>query len=210
MKLISLQETIVQKFRTLILAGAVTGAAAAIAGTAAAEPAKTHILTVRLPDGSLEKIRYTGDRPPVVDLAPSAGDAAFLPVFDDFWSPFADLERMSSALDGMAYGNPDGLFNIDLDRLPPGAQGYTMVSTLSGHGFCTRSTKYVSAGHGKPPRVETKTTGNCAPAAAVKRTVKTVKKPRHQPKPDSSSDLIQASDKPVDTKSAELANQNVN
>jgi hypothetical protein len=198
----------VQKFRTLILAGAAI-AAAAIAGTAAAQPAKTHVLTVRLPDGSLEKIHYTGNQPPVVDIAPLAGDGAFMPVFDDFWSPFAELERMSDAIDRetaamlgeasrLPYGNPNGLFNVDLGRLPPGAQGYSVVSTLSGNGFCTRTTKYFSAGDGKPPRVETTTSGHCAPAPAAKqRAIKAVK-PKHQPKPDSNSDLIQASYKSGD------------
>jgi hypothetical protein len=208
----------VQKFRTLILAGAAIAAAAAIAGSAAAEPAKTHVLTVRLPDGSLEKIRYKGDQPPVIDIAPSAGDAVSLPVFDDFWSPFAELERMSDAIDretaamldeasrpdAIAYGNPDGLFTMDVGRLPPGTQGYSVVSTLSGHGFCTRTTKYFSAGDGKPARVETKASGNCAPAPAAKQHSVKALKPKHQPKPDSNSDLIQASHKPADAKMAKL------
>ncbi|MDW6020745.1 hypothetical protein SAZ10_03110 [Mesorhizobium sp. BAC0120] len=187
-----------QKFRTLILAGV---AIAAIAGTAAAEPAKTHVLTVRLPDGSLEKIRYTGDQPPAVDIAPAAGDAIFLPAFDDFWSPFADLERMSAVFDRMTYGNPDRPF--ELDGLPPGVQGYTMVSTLSGHGLCTRTTRYFSVGNGRPPRVETKTSGNCAAAPVAKREVRTVK-PKHQHRTDSNSDLIQVSYKQGDAKVAKL------
>ena len=53
-----------QKLRTLALIGAAVLAAAGLAGASAGELARTHILTVRLPDGSIEQIRYLGDRPP--------------------------------------------------------------------------------------------------------------------------------------------------
>ena len=89
-----------QKFRTAALIGAVVLAAAGLAGASAGELARTHILTVRLPDGSIEQIRYVGDLPPQIhwtqDPAP-----LFSPGFErmDMNSPFAALDRMSAEMD---------------------------------------------------------------------------------------------------------------
>ena len=75
-------------------------AAAGLAGASAGELARTHVLTVRLPDGSIEQIRYLGDRPPQIhwtqDPAP-----LFWPGIErvDMNSPFAALDRMSAEMD---------------------------------------------------------------------------------------------------------------
>ena len=50
---------------------------------------------------------------------------------------------------------------ITSGRLPPGATGYTVISTLSGSGVCTRTIQYHSTGHGQP-QVLTRTSGQCA------------------------------------------------
>jgi hypothetical protein len=165
-------------YRTAILASAALLAAAGIAGTAAAHTLyrDSHVLTVRLPDGSLERIHYTGDRPPAVSFT-DPFDAVFAPAggFFDPGSPFAAMERITAAMDRqaeamfqearrfdrMAFGGPDQL-NVDFRHLPRGAQGYSVVQTLSGDHVCTRSMKYFSQGPGKPPRIETKTSGNCS------------------------------------------------
>ena len=52
-----------QMYRTAILASAVALAIAGLAGTAAAHSINSHVLDVRLPDGSVEHIRYVGDQP---------------------------------------------------------------------------------------------------------------------------------------------------
>jgi hypothetical protein len=165
-------------YRTAILASAALLAVAGIAGTAAAHSLSrdSHVLTVRLPDGSLERIHYTGDHPPAVSFA-DPFDAVFAPAGDGFaiGSPFAQMERISAAidretavmlqearhLDRLAFGNP-GQLNVDFRNLPRGMQGYSMVSTMSGGHVCTRSMEYLSQGPGKPPRIETRTSGNCS------------------------------------------------
>jgi len=162
-------------YRTAIFASA---AVLALAGTAAAHTLyrDSHVLTVRLPDGSLERIHYTGDMPPQVSFA-DPFDAAFGPAGDFFGisSPFAEMERISavmdretaamlrdvSRLDQQAFRNP-GQLSVDFPSLPQGAQGYSMVSVFSGGHACTRSMKYFSQGPDKPPRIETKTSGNCS------------------------------------------------
>jgi hypothetical protein len=61
----------------------------------------------------------------------------------------------------MAFRAP-GQFSVDFRNLPRGAQGYSMVRILSGGHVCTRSMEYFSQGPGKPPRIESKTSGNCS------------------------------------------------
>ena len=109
-----------QKFRTAALIGAVVLAAAGLAGASAGELARTHILTVRLPDGSIEQIRYLGERPPQIhwtqDPAP-----LFSPGFEpvDMNAPFAALDRMSAEMDREA----DALLN-QAARLQDSAFGF--------------------------------------------------------------------------------------
>jgi hypothetical protein len=176
------QEIIVQALRTVIISAAVL-AAAGIAGSAVAQTksrqsADSHVLTVRLPDGSLERIRYTGNQPPEINFEGRPTPVhAFVPLFDGFdsSSPFADLDRISAMMDQEAAamlqeagnierwapGKPDDMMKVDFGKLPPGTQGYSVVSTMSGNQVCTRSVRYFSSGNGKPPRVETSSSGNC-------------------------------------------------
>jgi hypothetical protein len=167
-----------QPLRKAILAGAAAIALMGVAGLAAAEIKNAHRLDVRLPDGPLAHIRYVGDTPPTVSFAPASPALSILsPAFDPFGagSPFAVLEQISQAMDRQAeamlreasarpgpFTGPD-LMQVDIGRLPRGAQGFSMVSTISGDGVCTRSVEYRSLGDGKPPQVVTRTSGACTP-----------------------------------------------
>ncbi len=153
-------------------------AIAALAGVAVAEVENSHVLTIRLPDGTQEQIRYVGDHPPEVRLKP-AERAAFFPLTDWFGpdSPFAELDRISTEMDREAAtmlqqvrGLPDPLFDdqggvmrVDLDSLQPSVHGYRVVSTLSSGGVCTRMTQYRSDASAGQPKVLTRTSGNCGP-----------------------------------------------
>lgn len=174
------QEAIVQRLRIAFLVSAVAIVAIELVGPAAAQTvahraADTHVLVVRLPDGSLERIRYAGDRPPQIrfDSQPDSG------FFDPFWpsAPFADLDRISAAMDreaaammqqadNMMQASPGNPTDIGLNGLPAGMQGYSMVSTMSGNGVCTRSVRYFSSSDGKP-HVESSTSGNCSAGRAA-------------------------------------------
>ena len=168
-----------QKLRTLALIGAALLAAAGLAGASAGELARTHILTVRLPDGSIEQIRYLGDRPPQIhwtqDPAPLLSPG-FEPV--DMNSPFAALDRMSGEMDREAqamserdgptcsnsvFGFPDTFAMVDLAKPAPGARSVSVVSTLSGGHVCTRSVEVYASPEGGRPRIVTRTSGDCGP-----------------------------------------------
>ncbi len=163
--------------RKAILAGAAATALVGVAGLAVAELKNAHMLDVRLSDGCLAHIRYVGDTPPTVSFVPAPPALSILPPASDPFGPgstFAALERISQAMDrqaeamlgeasaqsGLAFAGPD-LMQVDIGKLSPGAQGFSMVSTMSGNGVCTRSVEYRSAIDGRPPQVVTRTSGAC-------------------------------------------------
>jgi hypothetical protein len=140
-------------------------------GVAAARQ-DTHVMTVRLPGGAVEQIRYSGDVPPQIAFAGSA-----LP-FDVGWpvaffgpdSPFAEMNRISAEMDrqmAAMIGNADalaanpGVTEIGAGQLPPGAESYSFVSSMSGNGVCARSVQITSRGKGQKPQVLSRTYGDC-------------------------------------------------
>ena len=147
--------------RTLLIAGV---AAAAIAGVATAAALNTHTLTVRLPDGGVERIVYTGNVAPRVEVAPAGASLpvvwAAQPGFDE--TAFAAMDRISAqmdqemaamfrqadALQARALSGPDGLTTASTADLPAGAQSFSFVSTMSGAGVCSRSVEITSTGEG--------------------------------------------------------------
>jgi hypothetical protein len=157
-----------------------TAVALAIAGLTGAAVAQTqHVMSVRLPDGTIEHIRYTGDVPPEIRFGPPFDQARFIPAPDPFDGAFAQLERISAAMDreaaamfSAASGAPalldvqDGPMRLDVSNLPPGVQGYSVSTVISGNGTCTRSAEYIAGGHGQQPHVVTRTSGACGPHAA--------------------------------------------
>lgn len=169
-----------QALRLLFLTSAIIAMAAGFAGVATAQDRNnprpnSHVMTVRLPDGSTEQIRYWGDRLPVVTFDDGSPASSFEQAFDvfDMGSPFAELERISAAMDRQAAamlqrasqldgwsGSSDGTFNIDFGKLPPGTRGYSVVSTISNGQTCTQTIRYFSSGNGKP-QVEKSSSGNC-------------------------------------------------
>jgi hypothetical protein len=187
-----------RRFSKGLLAATAGVAVFGVASLAAAGMQHTHQLSLRLPDGSVEQIAYTGDVAPrivVADgpaplavMAPSAASLGADPFGPD--SPFAELQRVSAALDReaalmmqaqpglpmpMLTGDGQGLMRVDLGALPKGVQGYSVVSTSVGDAVCTRSTEVISRGDGQAPKVVTHASGQCgadghdrqAPAAAA-------------------------------------------
>jgi hypothetical protein len=147
---------------------------ASAAGWAAAGIKNAHVLDMRLPDGSLAHIRYIGDTPPTVSFAPAPMALSSLSSDPDL-APLTALERTTETLDrqvdaifrqfngwsAMALGDPD-LTQVGLGSPNGDVQGFSMVSTMSGNGVCTRSVRYRSLGAGKPPQVVTRISGDCA------------------------------------------------
>lgn len=124
-------------------------------GVADAQSPQTHVLTVRLPDGRLEQVRYVGDVPPTVILAPDTAPASFGPA-----DPFAMLERISAAMDRQEAA----MLRTINDMAVPGGPGFGMLPVLSGPGVCARSVQITFTGNGQAPHVVSHTSGDCGPA----------------------------------------------
>jgi hypothetical protein len=161
--------------RTALLAGVTAFGLAGMCELAQARSPAEHLITLQLPNGAVEQIRYAGDVPPQVILSPEPSgppDASFGPD-----SPFAMLDRISAEMDqqmaammqevqALAAQPMSGLTEVSLGNLPPGAEGWSFASTLSGNGVCTRSVQVTYSGVGQP-HVVSRTSGNCSPAVGA-------------------------------------------
>ena len=150
-----------------VLAGGALIIAAGVAAPAEAEDSQVHVLTVQLPGGGVEQIQYTGDVAPQVVLVPArrmvTGPVVAPLVRID---PFVELERISALMDQQAAAMMRQVENLQggmIQKLPPGASGYSFVSTMSGNGVCTRSVQITYNGSTAPPRMVSSTSGDCGP-----------------------------------------------
>jgi hypothetical protein len=163
--------------RKLLLAGASVLVLAGSAGIAQAQPRshRTHVLTLQLPGGGTEQIRYTGDIPPQVILVPAT--ARITALAQDWAAPFAVLNQISSEMDQQMAALMheaqalesmplmlNGPIQVNAGSLSPGVQSYTLVATMDGGNVCTHSTTITSTGNGTPPKVVSQVSGNCGSA----------------------------------------------
>ena len=158
----------------LVLAGL---GAVMLTGAAAAASRDTHILNVALPDGATARVEYVGNVAPKVTVTPAPVAGPFAP-FGMFDRSMFDMDRQIDAMmrqvDTMAKipiaGTP-GLNVAAYGNAPAGSESVTVVSTSNGSKTCTRTTEVTAQGVGKPPKVVTNVSGDCAnePAAAPAR-----------------------------------------
>jgi len=152
--------------------------ALALAGTAAlaAGGSDLHTMTVKLPDGGVANIEYTGDVAPKVDIrSGGSGDLArFVPGgifagFSDFAAIQADMDRQMDDMLREARTMlampvaPNAPFEANFGVVPGGSSSW-FVSTGNGGNFCERSVE-VTIVNGKRS-VHEQTSGNCGPAKA--------------------------------------------
>lgn len=159
--------------QTAVLAGAAAVLLSSAFGIAAAKSPSGHTLTIRLPGGGIEQIRYEGDVAPEVVVGRDgwARESLGWPAaFFGASSPFAQMERISAEMDrqmaimlanadALAV-NPGWITQVDARKLP-GTESYSFVSTMSGSGVCGRSVEITSTGNGQKPHVISHSYGNC-------------------------------------------------
>lgn len=153
-------------------------AAAAIAGAAVAAP-KTHVMNVNLPDGSVARVEYVGDVAPKVTVAPRAtgdlGDMAgwgpqtmAFPSFAGFDQMIEQMQRQSQEMVRQAQqmarepARAVSPYVASYGSMPAGQRSTTVVTVSNNGKTCTRSTEIVSQGPGKPPKVTSNASGDCA------------------------------------------------
>lgn len=169
-----------RKLPIVLAAGAL--ALAGTAAYAASNNSDVHHMTLRMPDGGIAQIEYTGNVAPKISVAPMtqadfdafAPQAAFMPIAD-FARIQADMNRQMNAMleqvDAMnaymarAFAHANGPIEATLNGMPQGnANATTLISTSSDGNFCERSVE-VSIVNGKRNVVRHQS-GNCGNAAA--------------------------------------------
>ena len=143
--------------------------AAVLAVAASGVPARAgghHVMTVQMPDGGVARIAYTGDVAPQVVLSAAPAPAFIAPGFV-MTSGFAALEQVSDAMereaDAMlrqAAALPT-LTRTELGSLPAGVQVYSVESSITSNGACTRRMEISYAGGSMTPRQVSSETGDC-------------------------------------------------
>jgi len=154
-----------RKASRLVLAGL---GAAAIAGAAVAASRDTHILNVPAPDGSTVRVEYVGNVAPKVTVVPEPVSPFGL--FDrSAFDMRRQIDAMMRQVDAMARAPLAGVPGLNVaayGNAPAGTQSVTVVSTSNGAKTCTRTTEVTAQGAGKPPKVVTNVSGDCAGGAA--------------------------------------------
>jgi hypothetical protein len=189
-------EIVMRTSRAALLTGTAALALVGLAGMVSAQTPESshgvHVLTVRLPNGQMEQVRYTGAMPPTITLAPDVAPSSYV-----LGSPFAMLERMSADMDRQAAALFQALDTqpaLGAERFGPaqgaegfgpaqGAEGFGIVPALAGPGVCSRSVQITFMGNGQAPHVVSRTAGDCGPAggSAVPAALPNAPAPRHAP-----------------------------
>ena len=150
-------------------------ATAAFAGAAIAAVPPRHLMDVALPDGSTAHVEYYGDVAPKVTvspaqtiLSPAFFGADFFPDFGriiqqmnrEHLAMLQQLEQIPSQPLG-----PNGTFNVaSFGNMPEGTSSVSVTSVTENGVTCTRTTRTVMQGMGKPPKVSSSLSGTCANA----------------------------------------------
>lgn len=160
---------------TSLLVGAAVLGLSAFALPAASKDSAVHQMTIQLPDGGTETIRYTGDVAPKVSIVEAPFDIAWpAPIAFGFAPSFAALDRIASDMDRqmdairrqaqtMANWPADnrGLSEAALQNLGRGTSAYSVVSESFGDNVCTGMTQITTRPDGGKPKVVSRTSGNC-------------------------------------------------
>lgn len=156
----------------------IAATAAALAGAALAAKDDSKLMLVALPDGSVQQIRYQGDVAPQVILVREAAPVSLLEAAFGPASPFAEMERISAAMNARADAmmrqaaamqapapTGKGVVMTDAQGQPIGVMRYSYVSSTTSVDGCTRTISYSSDGAtADQPKVINTSSGNCATA----------------------------------------------
>ncbi len=157
--------------KSMLAAGIAAIVLAGSSGIALANGAKLNTMKVRLPDGGVAVVQYSGNVPPQI----SFGAAPIASQVFGFDLPFAELDQISAQMNremnalmqdtsafALPLAAPGPLFEADLKNIPQGTVAYSMTSTISGNGTCMRSMEITRSADSKAPKVVSHSSGNCA------------------------------------------------
>ncbi len=143
--------------RFAVLTGCAAAVLAGCTSLAEAKAPRTHVLTIPLPSGQLEQVRYTGDVAPTIVVTPAPMPTSSMPMSVDSPSPFAMLDEITAMMDRQA----DALFRAAAADGSPDVMVNGATPALSGRGVCMHSVEITYRGDGQAPHVVSKTAGDC-------------------------------------------------
>lgn len=171
-----------QKTRNWLIGGAAALALAGMAAVADAQSSQIHEMTVQLPGGGVEHIRYSGDVKPAIVVMPrlAVADPFAADFAADFWPDraFAQMQAIELQMDhrlnamleqanAMQAMAQSGRYDIAFGKMPPGTKQFTQISTFTSNGVCTRTISVTSpATAGAQPQLVSNVSGNCGQTAA--------------------------------------------
>jgi hypothetical protein len=148
-------EMSMRKIKALLAAGISSAAIIGFAGLANAESPVVHTMTVQLPGGGVETIRYTGDVAPKIVVAPASSAMPAMPTFVAFDQIAAQMDRQMDVMMQQARAMQMMPMMGDINQLMQAA------ARSGGGGFCAQSMSITSMGNGQPAKVVTHSAGNC-------------------------------------------------
>ena len=141
---------------------ALMAGALALAGTAAwAANDDVHHMTVRLADGSVANIEYTGDVAPKVSIVPQRSLADFAPGF----MPFVNFQQIDAMMDAQMRAMQrqiNAMMAMPMGVNAPIEAAFGKMP--AGSNFCAQSVRITTDANGKQ-NIERKTAGNCGGGA---------------------------------------------
>jgi hypothetical protein len=141
---------------------ALMAGALALAGTAAfAATGNVHHMTVRLADGSVANIAYTGDVAPKISIVPQRSLADFAPGFMPF-DGFQQIDAMMNAQMRAMQQQINAMMAMPFAANAPIEAAFGKMPAGS---FCAQSVRITTDANGKR-NIERKTAGNCGGGAA--------------------------------------------
>lgn len=169
-------------------------------GAAVAAERSLHEMTVRLPDGSLEHIAYSGDIAPTVSFNKPVdvvgfedADNLFAPAFGDMQRIAVEMDRQHDVIMRMMQAAFSELTSADFGHLPPGTKGYSSITVISNGKTCSQTIRYLESATGGP-QVEKASSGDCGFNAPRKPQTVTAK-PSTPLTPIPKGNVIEASNK---------------
>jgi hypothetical protein len=162
----SIWEISMRNIKALIVAGISSAAIIGFAGLASAGSPAVHTITIQLPGGGVETIRYTGDVAPKVVVAPDGSAipaAAFMPAFAAFDQIAAQMDRQMATMMQEARA----LQTMPMIGMPDMNQLMEAAARNGGGSFCAQSMSITAMGNGQPAKVVTHTAGNCGGGAVT-------------------------------------------
>ena len=147
----------------LVLAGL---GAVTLTGAAVAASQDRHVMNVPLPDGSTARVEYVGSVAPKVTVTPTPPSFPAFGMFDrsmfDMQHQIDVMMRQFDRATKVPPAGPTGLNVVSYGNAPAGRSSVTVVSTTTGSKTCTRTTEVTSEGPGKPAKVVSNVSGDCA------------------------------------------------